>query len=1403
MKARIKRSIAVLLTAVMVLAMAFQSFAAPRSYTKPAAESGTEKITGTWSKDAAGNWSFNSQDGAARDGWYYLNTTNKATDYNWFCFDANGVMRTGWVQDKNDPSIWYYTGESKDSSEGGLMRGWITDPQDGKRYYLDPSTGIMCHGWQQIGGLWYYFGERQYADRSWNPDATGYWTAGGTGSHSYGSLYVNEYTPDGYYVGSTGAWQQNTGSGNSGNNKPTPKPITKTITDILPTNVRTEMENGWKNEKGVSLYKENSYSQLIFNYGIADYVSLNAPLTSKGNNYTAQTISGATVTFIMNGGVVTSIEFSNPKDTDYSDFVGTYTAQSSETKTIAEILPTEFPTSADSAWVNADGKKAYKEGDDIKIGNLTLGADTTVTKSGDNYVCKSGDATVTFTTNNGAVESITVSGSTDSNGTYTAPAAATYTVTFNMQGHGTQIDPIIGVISGSTITKPTNPTAAGLIFKGWYKESTCDTAWDFSTDTVTGNTTLYAKWAATIGYVIGENFPTQDNAWTNGENCICCYNPIAWAMMPALCFNNTVAEGSITLPCYYEVAETEGGYIYQDNTNKTTLTFNMNGATLESITLNANEAATDPVKTLIGTYTASETKTITDILPTGFPTSADSAWVNAGGKKAYKDGTNIKVGNLTLSEDATVTKSGDNYVCKSGDATVTFNVKDGAVESITVTGSVNSDGTYISKAGFIFKAVYDTNDGANTLTFYYDNVDHSGTNITVYDNLPTAASDVSDWGYKSENENIKSVIIDSSVAYYDGLTSTHAMFYDMTSAISINGAEYLNVDNVTDMQIMFYGYGKNSKDLAFTLDLSKWNISKVTTATGMFNNAGISAGTGGGIGAWEVTIPATTKLAKDGTRKANATNRWYLSDGNPASSILPASGKAFTLAPAGPSFKAVYDTTDEANVLTFYYDDVDHSGTNITVYDNLPTAAGAASYWGYNSVRTNIKEVIIDSSVNSYDELTSTKGMFSNMTNAISIKGAEHLNVDNVTDMTDMFSSFGQEVDIDVVPDVSGWNTDNVTNMYHMFYYYGYNSTELSEVPNVSGWNTDNVTKMQGVFWGYGNTSAKLSTVPDVSGWNTKNATDISYMFYGYAPNSENLMFTLDLSNWDIGEVNSCGSMFNDAGAGTKQTWSVIIPAATALKAGGKINNTEKQWYINDGTHFISPATDRSFTLALAPKKLAMSRPQAIGSIIGDSIPELASPSDAIYDAWEYDGSAWCYIFGDEENAGEKFLVFDDLINSISISLKKLATKVQDEDLLENEEIYKHESADYIIYFYLIDGDLDSIEFESKKDAFSSYGGIYRVSETILEEIEIEGTEEDIELDNDMDIQGEEPEKENDTPESEVTEIAAEVKREEIVEENKEVIQEEQSQPPVSEEEMKQSVPEEEVNQEEIEKEAE
>ena len=71
-----------------------------------------------------------------------------------------------------------------------------------------------------------------------------------------------------------------------------------------------------------------------------------------------------------------------------------------------------------------------------------------------------------------------------------------YTVTFNANGHGTT--PTAQTIaSGGKVTRPSDPSASGFSFGGWYKEAACTNSWNFTSDTVSGNLTLYAKWTQT------------------------------------------------------------------------------------------------------------------------------------------------------------------------------------------------------------------------------------------------------------------------------------------------------------------------------------------------------------------------------------------------------------------------------------------------------------------------------------------------------------------------------------------------------------------------------------------------------------------------------------------------------------------------------------------------------------------------------------------------------------------------------------------------------------------------------------------------------------------------------------------------------------------------------------------
>jgi len=119
---------------------------------------------GSWKLDGDGNWIYTTRAGVkAADRWMAIarSTFGRGEGFEWFFFDKDGRMVTGWFRDSDD-----------------------------RMYYLqvlsDGSKGRMLTGWQLIDGKWYYF----------EPESTGY----------KGSLYVNTRTRDGYTLGADGAW---------------------------------------------------------------------------------------------------------------------------------------------------------------------------------------------------------------------------------------------------------------------------------------------------------------------------------------------------------------------------------------------------------------------------------------------------------------------------------------------------------------------------------------------------------------------------------------------------------------------------------------------------------------------------------------------------------------------------------------------------------------------------------------------------------------------------------------------------------------------------------------------------------------------------------------------------------------------------------------------------------------------------------------------------------------------------------------------------------------------------------------------------------------------------------------------------------------------------------------------
>ena len=75
----------------------------------------------------------------------------------------------------------------------------------------------------------------------------------------------------------------------------------------------------------------------------------------------------------------------------------------------------------------------------------------------------------------------------------TPPAPTEFTVTFDTWGGSAVASQTVK--AGGLVTKPADPTKANLVFKGWFKSQDADAdAWNFETDTVTDNVTIYAQW---------------------------------------------------------------------------------------------------------------------------------------------------------------------------------------------------------------------------------------------------------------------------------------------------------------------------------------------------------------------------------------------------------------------------------------------------------------------------------------------------------------------------------------------------------------------------------------------------------------------------------------------------------------------------------------------------------------------------------------------------------------------------------------------------------------------------------------------------------------------------------------------------------------------------------------------
>ena len=443
---------------------------------------------------------------------------------------------------------------------------------------------------------------------------------------------------------------------------------------------------------------------------------------------------------------------------------------------------------------------------------------------------------------------------------------------------------------------------------------------------------------------------------------------------------------------------------------------------------------------------------------------------------------------------------------------------------------------YFRKIGEITPVAYVV-EYDSTLTFYYDSKKYTRIGY-IYDINQKKDASVPIWAGK---DIITKVVFDSSFKEYRP-TTTASWFYSCKNLETVEGIEYLNTEEVTDMSRMFAGCnaltaldvskfntanvtnmsGMFTECIALTtLDLTSFNTANVTDMSGMFARSALTTLDLTSFNTAKVTdmsemfafCDKLTSLDLSKFNTANVTDMtsmfWacealttiYCND-DWTKGVVTESGSMFAdctnlmgavaydennadVSMANPTtgyFTSKVYAVEDGSTLTFYYDENRkiHTGTVYDINAKRSENTNIPAWAGYNSAKTSITKVVFDSSFKEYKP-TDTKYWFNYLTKLKTIEGIENLNTEQVTSMSYMF--FGCESLTSL--DVSHFNTANVTMMSFMF-----NGCQSLTSLDVSNFNTANVDMMTNMF-GYCSALTSL----DLSNFNTAKVTDTRYMF--------------------------------------------------------------------------------------------------------------------------------------------------------------------------------------------------------------------------------------------------------------------------------------------------------------------
>jgi surface protein len=366
-------------------------------------------------------------------------------------------------------------------------------------------------------------------------------------------------------------------------------------------------------------------------------------------------------------------------------------------------------------------------------------------------------------------------------------------------------------------------------------------------------------------------------------------------------------------------------------------------------------------------------------------------------------------------------------------------------------------------------------ESTGTLTFRYDTYKPEGAyDLNVGKNKP-------EWS--SLFDKIKKVVFDASFANARP-KSCYWWFGECYKLIAIEGIEYLNTENVTDMSSMF-----QSCSHSYPLDLTSFNTANVTDMSSMFKYCDITSLDLTSFNTANVTdmssmfehcrnlksIFVSDKFVTDqitnGDKMFNdCTNLRGYNDSKIDHNYANCSQPGYF----DPGFEyAMFDNATET--LTFSY-----KGFKPVTYYYVLFEGRAKPAW--SSLVDKIKKVVFDASF-ANARPKSCYWWFGECLNLTRIEGMENLNTEMVTTMEGMFYQCEALTSLDV----TNFNTAKVTDMSLMFS----SCTKLSSL-NLYNFNTENVTNMLAMF----SSCKNLATIYTSEKFVTTNVNNLNHFMF-------------------------------------------------------------------------------------------------------------------------------------------------------------------------------------------------------------------------------------------------------------------------------------------------------------------